>query len=241
MLKGSYLDANIYHMVHFKNIESIFKHGALYSLQRLRRQKITPFSIANSHIQDLRDRIFIQHEEVRSLHNYVPFYFAMRTPMLHAQDIEVRKHIVIFAVSRLLLEDKCVLFTDGNATNQQLSAYKGETVWITPAAINHTEYRRVYRPGGPYGTNNDRSNFYADPMFLRYLNWDVIEGRRSVTNQTRRMKQAEVLIYDQLSLKHVKGIFTCNSAIAQSINHLIARYPLLKNIRSAECRPEMFQ
>src|SRR5690349_15527342 len=87
--KISYLEGYIYHMVHMENLRNIFLQGALLSQEMLRRQKIVPRSIANESVQDLRDRIFIwdfAEQRYRSLHRYVPFYFAIQTsPMLHVQ------------------------------------------------------------------------------------------------------------------------------------------------------------
>jgi hypothetical protein len=62
--------------------------------------------------------------------------------------------LVVFEVNRAFLEDESVLFTDGNASNQQLSKSAGEEVRIVPATISGGLCRREYLPDGqPYGTN----------------------------------------------------------------------------------------
>ena len=80
------LDGLIYHMVHFDNLRNIFQRRAILSKQGVLQEKIYYHSIANDEVQGFRDRISIldfSRKRYRSLHSYVPFYFAMRPPMLH--------------------------------------------------------------------------------------------------------------------------------------------------------------
>jgi hypothetical protein len=236
-----HLFGSIYYMVHFDNLESIFKHKCLLSLEKLRLKKIVVHSIANSNVQNLRDRIFIQWEKLRSLHSYVPFYFATCTPMLHAQNISFRDQIVILEVSRFILLEQGVIFTDGNASNQQLSKYKNETVEVFPATAKHQYCRRYYRLGGPYGTNPNCSNLYADLMFLDHLNWNVICGQRCTTDEKRRMKQAEVLVPDQVPISQIRSIFTCTEDVARLVNALTAKLSLARQLPLAVYRPELYR
>lgn len=125
-----YLDGYIYHMVHFDNLRNIFQRRALLSKEKVLQEKISYRSIAYEEVQTLRDRIYIwdfSRQKYRSLHSYVPFYFATRTPMLHNKYTEgIQDQITIFEVSRVLLKDQGVLFSDGNVSNQQLSKYRGK-------------------------------------------------------------------------------------------------------------------
>src|SRR5437763_8413245 len=78
------------------------------------------------------------------------FYFATHTPMLFVQYKNgIQDEIVIFEVDRSILKAQGVLFTDGNATNQQLSKYMGEVIDIIPATKLNSDCRRRYRPSGP--------------------------------------------------------------------------------------------
>src|SRR5438876_1387338 len=178
-----YLAGSIYHMVHFNNLQSIFQRRALLSKERVIQEKINYQSIAFEEVQNLRDRIFVwdfSKKAFRSLHSYVPFYFATHTPMLFVQYKNgIQNEIVIFEVSRSILKDQGVLFTDGNATNQQLSKYTKEVVEIVPATLMRDTCRRRYRPNGPNGANTNRTNFYNDVAFLDCLRWDVIIDRWS--------------------------------------------------------------
>src|SRR2546423_524124 len=96
---------------------------------------------------------------------------SVRHPMLYVQHKKgIQKEIAIFEVGRSIIQEPGVLFTDGNASNQQLSIYRGEIVEIVPATVLRSECRRRYRPGGPHGTNPSRSAFYGDASFLLNLN-----------------------------------------------------------------------
>ncbi len=164
MSEVDYLSGYIYHMVHLKNLQSIFQRKAILSKKLVMKEAIEYQSIAFEEVQSLRDRIFIWDslkQRYRRLHSYVPFYFTTYTPMLYVQyGRGIQKEIIIIEVSRSILRNQGVLFTDGNASNQQLSKFAGEKIDIRPATTSDSQCHREYRPGGrPYGTNTNRSNF----------------------------------------------------------------------------------
>ncbi len=67
------------------NFRRILTTGELLSKTLLEKNKINFASIANDEVRSLRSRIFIfdfATSTYRPLHSYVPFYFAIRTPML---------------------------------------------------------------------------------------------------------------------------------------------------------------
>ena len=201
-----YLVGSIYHMVHFNNLQNIFQRRALLSKERIIQERISYQSIANDEVQNLRSRIFVNDistQKYRPLHSYVPFYFATRTPMLkNKYDEGVQDSIVILEASRSILRNQGVLFTDGNATLQQLSKFGSEKVYIAPATITQPSCRRVYHPDGPWGTNKNHSEFYADVAFLGQLNWDGINRSRYIedVNEYTRVRSAEVLVPDKFPL-----------------------------------------
>jgi ssDNA thymidine ADP-ribosyltransferase, DarT len=239
-----YLRGSIYHMVHFDNLQNIFHRRALLSKERVVQEAINYQSIAFDSVQNLRNRIFIRDyskKVFRSLHSYVPFYFATHTPMLFVQHNKgIQNEIVIFEMSRSILKDRGVLFTDGNASNQQLSANKGETVNIFPVTISQKTCLRFYRPSGPYGGNTDISSFYAGTTFLEKLDWNVINGRSYVWGERKRMRQAELLIPDNLPLGRIQAISVNTQSMAQTVNILITKCGLKGRIPSAVYRPNLF-
>lgn len=202
-----YLVGSIYHMVHFDNLQSILQRRALLSKERVLEEAIEYQSIAYENVQSLRDRIFIwdvSQKAFRGLHSYVPFYFATLTPMLFVQYRNgIQDQIVVFEVGRSVLKEQGVLFTDGNASNQQLSVYSDKVVDIVPATTLRPTCRRRYRPTGPHGKNTNRTDFYSDIAFLDHLNWDIINDRWFTDDERRRIKHAEILIPDLLPLGRV--------------------------------------
>lgn len=240
------LDGFIYHMTSFINLENIFQEGALLAKEILDQRGKFIDSIANDEVQDFRSRIYIwdfSKGNFRSLHSYVPFYFATRTPMLHNKYIEgVQEKIIIFEVGRSVLKDPGVLFTDGNAAIQQLSKFGAEKVYIIPAALVYSTCRREYQPDGPYGTSQNCSNLYNDISFLDQLDWDGINDRIWIDDlaEYRRIRHAEVLIPDRLSLDKVEGIFVSTKSMAQAVNAVIAKYPYSEYIPPATNMPNLF-
>jgi ssDNA thymidine ADP-ribosyltransferase, DarT len=239
-----YLVGSIYHMVHFDNLQSILQRRALLSKERVLEEAIEYQSIAYENVQSLRDRIFIwdvSQKAFRGLHSYVPFYFATLTPMLFVQYRNgIQDQIVVFEVGRSVLKEPGILFTDGNASNQQLSAYSDEVVDIVPATTLRPTCRRRYRPTGPHGANTSRTDFYSDIAFLDRLNWDVINNRWFMDDERRRIKHAEVLIPDLVPLGQVQSISVKTEGMVQTVNHLIVESGLAGRIPFTTRKPNLY-
>lgn len=243
MSSTDYLAGSIYHMVHFNNLESIFQRRALLSHARMRQEEIEYQSIAFESVQQLRERIFVwdYKRELCKLHSYVPFYFAIRPPMLYVQQTHgVQDDVVILEVSRSILSEQGVLFTDGNASNQQLSNQSNEIVQIMPATVNSGPCNRLYLPDGPHGTNAHRSNFYADIAFLDRLRWDIINDLWSRDPDKVQIRSAEVLLFDLVPLKHLQGIIVKTQGMVQTVNRLITKCRLEGRIPQAVWKPSFF-
>jgi|SRR5579875_146477 len=225
----TYLDGYIYHMVHVKNLRSIFQQRVLLSKNMLRKRRIGYISIANEQIQNLRDRIRIQvfpDRQSFNLHSYVPFYFTSHTPMLSAIRNKVPlEQIAFLEVPRSILTKQGVIFTDGNATCQQLSMSGTEIVLITPASLHSPRCKRYYIPHGPYGTGESTSDFYSDITFLEKLNWRAIEGGYTGIglDERRRIRCAEVLIPDAVPVSFIKHVIIYNAQVAQEVKADLAR------------------
>jgi hypothetical protein len=138
-------------MISITNLSGIFAQQAILSKAYLEQQNITYTSIANDEVQQLRDRVFVwdaRSQKFRPLHSYVPFYFATHTPMLYVQFANYRQEsVILLEVSRSLLMTSGALFTDGNASTQQLSKTGREIVHIMPGTGQDINCRRRYKPG----------------------------------------------------------------------------------------------
>ena len=106
----------IYHMTHYKNLESILKNGLLAHNNELVNEHID-----NSEVNDRRNKTEpIYH---KNLHAYVPFYFNPKNPMLYVNK-DIQDDIVILAFSRNLLLKNKTIFTDGNAATNRTNFYE---------------------------------------------------------------------------------------------------------------------
>ena len=147
--------------------------------------------------------------------------------------------IVIFEFSRSILKEPGVIFTDGNASNQQLSKDAREKVGIVPATAA-TGCQRFYSPDGPHGLNPNRSNFYADVRFLVSLNWAIINGKWFSSEEKKRIKHAEVLVPDLLTMDEIQGIFVKTQVMVQAVNAVIEECGLTGRIPSAVSRLDLY-
>ena len=74
----------IYHITSITNLVSVLKSGGLYCYRTLQGNRIDYRNIAYSNIQSRRAAKSIDCGSMGTLHDYVPFYFAPRSPMLYA-------------------------------------------------------------------------------------------------------------------------------------------------------------
>jgi ssDNA thymidine ADP-ribosyltransferase, DarT len=240
----NYLDGSIYHMVHFDNLKYIFKRRALLSKLKVLEEDINYHSIAFEDVQGLRDRVYVRdisEQRIRRLYSYVPFYFATLTPMLYVQyRNDIQDKIIFLEVNRSIMKDQGVLFTDGNASNQQLAKYSLEKVLIIPATSSNPSCYRKYTTGIPFGTNPNCSNFFSDPQFLENLNWDIINDRWFNEDEKRRIKYSEVLVPDVVPFGRMQGIYARTQEMAQTVNVIIEECGLTGRIPSAVLRSELY-
>ena len=73
----------IYHITHINNLSSIINSDGLIACSRLKQQQVNYTDIAYEQIQDRRARKQVPCGAKGVLHDYVPFYFAPRSPMLY--------------------------------------------------------------------------------------------------------------------------------------------------------------
>lgn len=72
----------IYHITHVNNLSSILNSGGLIACNQLKQQQTNYTDIAHQTIQDRRATIIVPCSVGGFLPDYVPFYFAPRSPML---------------------------------------------------------------------------------------------------------------------------------------------------------------
>ena len=75
---------HIYHITHKDNLEGIIPQGGLVAQSVMVNDPIPYCNIAHATIQDRRAQTPVPCGPGGHLHDYVPFYFAPRSPMLYA-------------------------------------------------------------------------------------------------------------------------------------------------------------
>lgn len=105
----------IYHMTHYSNVKNIIKHDL-----RAHTNEYVEENIDNKDVNSHREKR--EPHNNKKIHEYVPFYFNPRNPMLYANK-EIQEDIVILALDRRLILRGGTLFTDGNAASNDTSFF----------------------------------------------------------------------------------------------------------------------
>ncbi|WP_317382562.1 DUF4433 domain-containing protein [Megasphaera stantonii] len=79
-----YSNIFLYHITHINNLPNIVENKALLSYKQIKINNILNTSIAYISVQNHRQNTRISYPPYGNLHDYVPFYFAPRSPMLYA-------------------------------------------------------------------------------------------------------------------------------------------------------------
>lgn len=107
------------HFTHIENLESIVQRG-LSSKRQLEAIKYTDLS--DKGIQEVRAEKTVL-DTGRTLHDYVPIYFGVKTPMIMKHD-SLNEQLIYLRFSLDILSMPGVVFTDGNARSDETKFFK---------------------------------------------------------------------------------------------------------------------
>ncbi|HOE10747.1 MAG TPA: DUF4433 domain-containing protein [bacterium] len=114
----------IYHITHIGNLQSICSTGGIFNDLRIKTHGVNLNSIAHEHIRQSRAIRPVPIAPYGTLGDYVPFYFAPRSPMLYAVYCGkvkgfcgTQKDILylVSSVEQVITHNLPFLFTDGHA------------------------------------------------------------------------------------------------------------------------------
>jgi ssDNA thymidine ADP-ribosyltransferase, DarT len=191
----------IYHITHVDNLASILRSGGLVSTSRRLREAIQHTDIAHSHIQDRRSKVQVPCSAGGVLHDYVPFYFAPRSPMLysnHKQNVAGYQggqtpilHLVTTPEAVQAAKLPCC-FTDGHA------------------AINYAE-------------------FYDDLSLLgTTIDWKLMEAKYwsdTEDDPNRQFRRnAEFLVHDFVPWGLMIGIAVIDEAMKRQVDQVLQSF-----------------
>ncbi|MFW1733804.1 DarT ssDNA thymidine ADP-ribosyltransferase family protein [Acinetobacter sp. ULE_I001] len=193
-----------FHFTHIKNLESILQNGLL-STNAKNDLELEHENVANNRIQNTRSRIIIDNnlklrDEIsiwgedkikHRLHDFVPFYFAYKCPMLF--QVLTSKNIDEYEIFFFAIDVKKCL--------KEL-----KNTYFSSASINRID---------------NLPELYSKESELVKLNWMEIENlKKSESDELKQEKMAEFLIHETLPLKYIDHIIVWNENIKQRITKL---------------------
>jgi prepilin-type processing-associated H-X9-DG protein len=190
----------IYHITHIDNLPSILKSDGLLANSKLK--KTDYIDIAHGHIQDRRAITLVPCSVGGCLHDYIPFYFAPRSPMLYAihrgnvQKYKDGQNQVIYLVSEaeIIASNKLnFVFTDGHA------------------AVDLSEF---------YDKLNDLCNIDWNIMKANY--W----ANTNEDNDRTRRRQAEFLVHQFCHWTLIQEVSVIDSIIEQQVKKILQNFNL---------------
>lgn len=192
----------ILHMTHFNNLKNIFKAKGLVAVSQIINTKKDYINIANNSIQDRRSSYLVPVEPYGTLHDYVPFYFAPRSPMLYSIKMgnvdgykEGQSPIIYLVTNPNIIKQKSLpfCFTDGHGI------------------MTFTDY-------------------YNELKDLDKIDWDIMKAKywsdTEQDNDRRRRRMAEFLVYNFVPIDCFIGIGVKNDMYKEKVKELLSEFSL---------------
>lgn len=172
----------VYHITAIENLPLILSCGGLRCVSELRNDGTAYADIAHGHLQDRRATTRVPCGSGGLLHDYVPFYFAPRSPMLYAIHMgnvagcsKAQKDVAYLITSAELVRDNCdgFAFTDGHGIMRTTTFFddlrhlKARIDW----KIMEAKYWR--------DTNEDpdrKRRRQAEFLAFRFVPWSIIDS-----------------------------------------------------------------
>lgn len=186
-----YRSRNAYHFTSIENLESIIDNGIFSTNQKI-AHNIQHVNVAEEGIQRRRAQMQVPGSNGRCVHDYVPFYFAKKTPMLLAvlnkKNID-QQFIIYFSVPVLLLETR-------------------PGAYFTDASANTANPPNFF-------SGKDQSDQ------LDKLDWQTIDSNRwKYDDNQKHRKMAELLLPDHVPLHEVNQIVTWNPSMSECVRKI---------------------
>ncbi|WP_391558937.1 DUF4433 domain-containing protein [Robertmurraya sp.] len=190
----------IYHMTSGRNLRSILNNKGLLSNSAVKRLGIGYTNIAYSNVQQRRLNTDVKQPPWGNLHDYVPFYFAPRSPMLytiHRGNVEGyeegQEYIIYLKTTVQMIEDHGLdfVFTDGHAIL-------------------------------------DISDFFKNTEDLKHVDWDIMQekywGETDDDKDRPRRRQAEFLVHDFVPWTLIQEIGVINIRFKTAVERVLHDY-----------------
>ena len=195
------LEVRIYHICLFANLASVLQSGEFCSTNVLGQRGIVPVSIAYGHLQQRRRELNVPCAPAGTLHDYVPWSFSARSPMLCAiangkVESSVSQDQILHLVSdvgRVQAAKLTFVFTDGHPLTSVFTRY-----------------------------SNDLS------QLISFLDWPVLLdlwwNNTAADSDRSRRRQAEFLIHRAAPWEIVRGIAVQTPEMKHRVEQLVQNY-----------------
>ncbi len=187
----------IFHITHVRNLQSIIECGGLYCDRTRLAQRVNSVGIAHNHIKDRRARRPVPTGTGGTLADYVPFYFAPRSPML-------------YSIHGGFVEQ----YKEGQAPVLHLTSL-AESVADAGLAYAFTEGHAELA----------YSSFFEDLADLDKVDWPVMKSKwwndTDEDMDRKRRRQAEFLVHEFFPWNLVTEIGVINATMEQQVNDLL--------------------
>ena len=198
----------IYHITHIDNLASIINSGGLFACSKLRQQKANYTNIAYEQIQDIRAIKQVPCGAGGVLHDYVPFYFAPRSPMLYT-----------------IHRGNVPNYRDGQTPIIHLVA-EIETIAESNLAFAYTDGHAVMA----------YSDFYDDLSYLdSAIDWSLMKSNYwfDTDDEPNRKcrRQAEFLVHQFFPWKLIRGIGVINESIKTKVETILQNHQYQPSVK----------
>jgi ssDNA thymidine ADP-ribosyltransferase, DarT len=192
----------ILHMTHFKNLKNVIKSKGLICVSKLVNTDEKYINIAHNSIQDRRASFLVPIEPNGTLHDYVPFYFAPRSPMLYS-----------------ISKGNVGGYTDGQKPIIYLVS--------KPHIIKRKSLPFCFTDGHGIMTFTD---YFNDLKDLDKVDWDIMKAKywtdTEQDHDRRRRRMAEFLVYKFVPIDCFIGIGVYNDIYKGKVEELLDEYSL---------------
>jgi len=185
----------IYHITHINNLENIVNSGFLLPDNQVQGTGIQNTNIGHRHIKERRARREVQVSSGGVLADYVPFYFAPRSPMLYVinsggiegySDGQTPVLHLVTDLEIVVEAGKGYCFTDRHA----------ELAW---------------------------AKYYEDIQQIEHVvDWNVMQQRYwSNTDEEKEKRQAEFLVHQNFEWTFIQKIGVISTEIARQVDAIL--------------------
>lgn len=187
----------IYHFTNVSNLASILADGGLLAYNAIRQASTDYINIAHQSIQARRATTQVPCGAGGTLHDYVPFYFAPRSPMLYTIE-------------------------KGNVEGYNQGQRPVIHLVSTAEAVRAANLSFVFTDGHGIITFTE---FFDDLSQLNQIDWDVMGSRywndTLEDNDRKRRRQAEFLIHNFFPWQLVIEIGVINGTMLAQVDKLL--------------------